>query len=41
MLKAAIALALSFESWRLLANDEGLSDEAALSLMTQLVYGGR
>ncbi len=41
MLKAAIALALSFEAWRLLASDEGLSDEAALSLMTRLVYSCR
>jgi len=37
LLKAAIALALKFETWRLLAKHQGLSDEQAVGLMTRLV----
>jgi AcrR family transcriptional regulator len=36
-LKAALALALSFDTWRLLAREEGLTDEQALGLMMGLV----
>lgn len=35
-LKAAISLALRFDTWRLLTCDEGLSDEEAVNLMTRL-----
>lgn len=37
MLKAAIMLALRFDTWRLLALDAGLSDEAAVRLMMRLL----
>ncbi len=36
-LKAAITLALSFETWRVLARDGGLSDEAAVNLIARLL----
>ena len=37
MLKAAITLALRFDTWRLLACDAGLSDEAAIKLIMRLL----
>ena len=36
-LKAAIKLALRFDTWRLLTCDQGLSDEAVVNLMTRLL----
>lgn len=35
-LKAALALALRFDTWRLLAREEGLSDKQAIELMLRL-----
>jgi len=35
-LKAALALAVSFDTWRLLVRDQGLSDEQAIDLMMRL-----
>ncbi len=35
-LRAAIALALSFETWRLLARDQGLTDGQAIEIVTRL-----
>ena len=37
LLKAAITLVLRFATWRLLAREEGLSDEEAVELMARLV----
>jgi AcrR family transcriptional regulator len=35
-LKAAVALALSFDTWRLLVREQGLSDKQAIALMLRL-----
>lgn len=37
LLKATIALALNFETWRLLSIQQGLSDEQIINLMTRLL----
>lgn len=37
LLKASIALALSFETWRLLVRSQGLTDARAIELMTRLI----
>lgn len=37
MLKASLALALSFESWRLLTRGQGLSEEQAIELMLRMI----
>ena len=37
LLKATIALALNFETWRLLAIHQGLSDEQVINLMARLL----
>ena len=37
-LRAAIALALSFEAWRILAQDHGMSDAQAVELMARLAH---
>ena len=39
-LKAAIALALSFDTWRLLTRDRGLTDDQAVDLMMRLIGAG-
>jgi AcrR family transcriptional regulator len=36
LLRAGIALALSFDTWRMLAREQGLSDDQAVSLMLRL-----
>lgn len=36
-LKAALSLAVSFDTWRILVRDQGLSDEQAIDLMVRLV----
>ncbi len=36
MLRAAVGLALSFDTWRTLIRDQGLSDQQAIELMAQL-----
>ncbi|MDU8913937.1 TetR/AcrR family transcriptional regulator [Aestuariicoccus sp. MJ-SS9] len=41
LLSATIALALNFETWRLLALHQGLSDEQVINLMTRLLRDGR
>jgi AcrR family transcriptional regulator len=40
-LRAALALALRFETWSALARDEGMSDEDAAALMVAMVRGAR
>jgi AcrR family transcriptional regulator len=40
-LRAALGLALRFETWRALAHDEGLGDEEAAALMVQMARGAR
>jgi len=40
-LKAAVALALSFDTWRLLVRELGLSDKQAIALMLRLTSGER
>ena len=37
LLRATVALALNFETWRLLAIHQGLSDEQVINLMTRLL----
>jgi len=39
-LQAAVALALSFDTWRLLVHEQGLSDKQAADLMLRLTSGG-
>lgn len=41
LLRATIALALNFETWRLLTLHQGLSDEQVIDLMTRLLRDGR
>ena len=36
-LRAAIGLAVRFQTWRALVRDEGLSDQQAVTLMTEMV----
>jgi hypothetical protein len=38
MLKAALALALSFDTWRLLVRSRRLTDDQAVELMMRLTY---
>lgn len=38
MLRAAIALALSFDTWRTLAREQGLSDDQAIAVMLRLAH---
>jgi hypothetical protein len=38
MLHAAIALALSFDTWRTLAQEQGLSDDQAIAVMLRLTH---
>jgi AcrR family transcriptional regulator len=40
-LRAALGLALRFETWSALAHDEGLSDEEAAALMVEMARGAR
>lgn len=40
-LKAALALALGFDTWRLLVQGQGLSDKQAIELMLRLTCNGR
>ncbi|MEA2432244.1 MAG: hypothetical protein QOI19_2717 [Thermoleophilaceae bacterium] len=40
-LRAALGLALRFETWQALARDEGMSDEDAAELAIAMVRGGR
>jgi AcrR family transcriptional regulator len=40
-LRAALALALRFETWSALARDEGMGDEEAAALMVAMVRGAR
>jgi AcrR family transcriptional regulator len=40
-LRAALALALRFETWSALARDEGMTDEDAAELMVAMVRGAR
>ncbi len=38
-MRAAIALALSFETWRTLVRDQGLSEAEAISVVVRLAGG--
>jgi AcrR family transcriptional regulator len=40
LLHAALALALSFDTWRTLVRDQRLSDDQAIELMLRLICGG-
>jgi len=37
LLRAGIALALSFDTWRTLTREQGLSDDQAVDLMLRLI----
>jgi AcrR family transcriptional regulator len=40
LLRAAVGLALSFDTWRTLIRDQGLTDDQAIELMTRLTADG-